>query len=270
MSLMNNLHLQIFDIRWALLTPGFWRLPHLQDSFWRYYAHDRDGASVCADGTWYALHHENAYLIPAGVALSTDTQGEVGQLYVHFALLGLPDIASRQLFDQPICVTYEPQQQATLSVLAQEIASGISIDLTHQCQVKALIFAALANYLTLASPERISRCLQFAENVQPVLPAIRYIETHLAAPISTAILADLCCVTPEYFIRRFHKCTGMTPTHYLHSQRIKQAGQYLAYSELNLDEVAQATGFGNRAYFTRIFTRHTGLPPATYRKALKS
>lgn len=270
MSLINNLHIQIFDIHWALLTPGFWRFPHLQDSVWRFYAHDRDGASVCANGIWHALHHENAYLIPAGVALSTDTLGEVGQLYVHFTLLGLPDIATRQLFDKLICVKYDSLQHTNLMALTREIASGVAINLTHQCQVKALIFVALANYLAQASPERINRCLRFAENVQSVLPAIRYIETHLAAPISTAILADLCCVTPEYFIRRFHKCTGMTPTHYLHSQRIKQAGQYLAYSELSLDEVAQSTGFGNRAYFTRIFTRHTGLPPAAYRKALKS
>ena len=79
-------------------------------------------------------------------------------------------------------------------------------------------------------------------------------------------LAGLCCLSEDYFIRRFRDCVGQTPAQYLLSQRIMQAAQQLLFTDKSLEQVAEETGFGSRAYFSRMFARARGISPAAYRK----
>ncbi|MHB9132925.1 MAG: helix-turn-helix domain-containing protein [Armatimonadota bacterium] len=100
-----------------------------------------------------------------------------------------------------------------------------------------------------------------------MLPAIRFIEERLAERLSNHLLAEQCCINADYFIRRFRDCTGKTPVQYIQEHRVRIAAQRLVFTDHTIEQIAAETGFGNRAYFTRIFTRHTGISPAAYRKA---
>ncbi|HET8841014.1 MAG TPA: helix-turn-helix transcriptional regulator, partial [Ktedonobacteraceae bacterium] len=71
-----------------------------------------------------------------------------------------------------------------------------------------------------------------------------------------------------YFIRRFRLSIRRTPVQYIQEQRVKRAEQQLLMTRLSLEQIAADNGFGSRSYFSRIFTRHTGVSPAAYRKGL--
>jgi transcriptional regulator GlxA family with amidase domain len=72
----------------------------------------------------------------------------------------------------------------------------------------------------------------------------------------------------DYFIRRFRLSMGRTPGQYIQEQRVKVAEQQLLMTSRSIEQIAADQGFGSRSYFTRIFTRHTGVSPAAYRKGL--
>jgi AraC family transcriptional regulator len=102
--------------------------------------------------------------------------------------------------------------------------------------------------------------------IKPVLTAVRWIEENLEKRITNEQLASLCSLSEDHFIRRFHNALGLPPAQYVMKQRLAKAGQHLLFTDLTIDEIAAITGFGDRFYFSRVFARETGLPPAAYRR----
>ena len=49
-------------------------------------------------------------------------------------------------------------------------------------------------------------------------------------------------------------------------RRVAWAARRLAFGDESIDAIALGAGFANRNYFTRVFTRHLGVPPAAYRR----
>ncbi len=70
----------------------------------------------------------------------------------------------------------------------------------------------------------------------------------------------------DYFMRRFRECVGQTPQQYVLERWLVAAAQRLVFTDDGIERIAAETGFGNRFYVSRVFARHFGLPPATYRK----
>ena len=71
----------------------------------------------------------------------------------------------------------------------------------------------------------------------------------------------------DHIRRRFLRSTGMTPTHYLRSVRVRYAAQLLKQRDtlhLPIHEIALMCGYYDVAYFCRIFRRETGMTPTEY------
>jgi len=262
-------HVILLTVNWAVLTQEWWRF-NLRAPHWRLYWHDRDGAMLDVAGVPHPLRARRVYLIPADTAGRAATADGVGQFYCHFTVLGLPAFTMRDLFDPVTAVPGCPWIDETAAELAAAAATDAPFGPAEECRVNALIFAAMAQALMAASPERLARYAHTSAHLQPVLPALGYIEAHYTEPITLEQLAEQCNLTPVYFGRRFQHCTGMTPIRYLQETRVKMAMRHLAFTDHSIEAIAAATGFGTRAYFTRIFTRHAGTSPAAYRKALRT
>lgn len=76
-------------------------------------------------------------------------------------------------------------------------------------------------------------------------------------------------VTPEYLSGRFHKATGETFSVYMRNYRIQKAKELLLGTQMKLYEIAEAVGYSDGKYFSRVFRECTGCLPAEYRKANK-
>lgn len=48
--------------------------------------------------------------------------------------------------------------------------------------------------------------------------------------------------------------------------RIRKAAEMISFSDMNLVQVASATGFTNLSHFNRIFKKIVGIPPGQYRR----
>ena len=72
---------------------------------------------------------------------------------------------------------------------------------------------------------------------------------------------------PDHIRRLFRAETGKTPREYLADLRIRAAKRLLLLrrqSHESLDAVAEACGFSDAAYFSRVFKARVGVPPSAY------
>ncbi|HEX2912154.1 MAG TPA: AraC family transcriptional regulator [Chloroflexia bacterium] len=274
--MLDNLHIRIFVAKWTKINTPFWKLKNVQSTYWRFYLNQAEGASLeldkgagSTDKAIYPLEKDHAYFIPAGVRFNTDIAHEVGHFFVHFDVLGMPEIAMRAIFNYPICLPPSARLQKAVYEIIEDLQTGQPVDLVLECRVKAVIYEGLALYLQLLPSEQLKLTLQLAVALKPVLPAINYINNNLARTILNPELARLCKMNEDYFIRRFKECMGQTPGEYIREQRVRLAAQQLLFSASSIEQIATASGFGSRFYLSRVFKAATGLSPAAYRKATR-
>lgn len=70
----------------------------------------------------------------------------------------------------------------------------------------------------------------------------------------------------RYFRILFTKETGKAPLQYLLSKRIEKAKYLLSCTTFTIREIADASGFRDPYYFSRLFKKHCGTGPKDWRK----
>ena len=78
-------------------------------------------------------------------------------------------------------------------------------------------------------------------------------------------IAKEACLSPFHLIRVFKTLSGVTPIHYLTAVRLEAALRLLRETKMTATEIAALVGFGNRAAFSRAFSRHHGFAPSAVR-----
>lgn len=76
-------------------------------------------------------------------------------------------------------------------------------------------------------------------------------------------------IHPSYLSREFSKYfDNLTFGDYIRKLRIEKAIQLIESSKYSLTEIAYLAGFSDQSHFTRIFKKHTGKNPSSFRKNL--
>ena len=103
-----------------------------------------------------------------------------------------------------------------------------------------------------------------SDRVQHVLD---YVHDHLGADLSIEKLAGIACLSVRQFSRLFTTETGVTPARAIENLRSEKARFLLEQGRLPIEEVAIATGFGDRERMRRSFLRIYGQPPRSVRRS---
>ncbi len=96
--------------------------------------------------------------------------------------------------------------------------------------------------------------------------ATHYFNKHYAEEICIEDYAKARHLSPCWFIRSFKEIVKITPLQYILSLRMMNAQSLLENTGYNISEIAEAVGYDNPLYFSRLFHRHTGMSPTDYRK----
>ncbi|MBO9610133.1 MAG: helix-turn-helix transcriptional regulator [Paenibacillaceae bacterium] len=120
---------------------------------------------------------------------------------------------------------------------------------------KSLFYRML--YMLLQS----QRDLQNQGSSALVDDAVAYIQTHYAEPLTLDKLAARFQMKGKYFSYLFHKYTGIAPIDYLIRYRMNRAMELLFSTDVSIHEIAEAVGYADPNYFSRIYRMHAGLPP---------
>jgi transcriptional regulator GlxA family with amidase domain len=68
------------------------------------------------------------------------------------------------------------------------------------------------------------------------------------------------------FVRRFKQATGDSPLNYLQKLRVAAAKRLLESNHRTMQEISEAVGYQDVAFFRSLFERHTGASPSAYRE----
>jgi len=132
--------------------------------------------------------------------------------------------------------------------LALECSKSLLVDMPRACQTGFVV-------LPVGRPHA-DGAIQRAED---------WIHRHCREEVRFEAVARELGMSPRNFVRRFKAATGLAPMEYLQRLRVRAAQRMLEERDAGVQQVGRAVGYEDAAFFRRVFERHTGMLPATYR-----
>lgn len=130
-----------------------------------------------------------------------------------------------------------------------------------------LMTADLSQLNTFIAMHEISNNEQL-ETSRKLRPAITYIKEHYSSQITCKDMANLCCISENYFSRLFGRLTGTTLPQYITHLRIARAKELLEKGNVKVRAIAYEVGYDDPAYFNRKFKQVTGMTPTEWQKMI--
>lgn len=171
-------------------------------------------------------------------------------------------------------VGYHPLLEHQRHVLEANLQTILREFLEKEDAYQLLIKTRLIECLVLLS--RFHR-----DNQRDVLPAAgsadmseetymnaiaRFVELHYNQPITLEQLSRISSMSVSSFTAKFKKLHGQSLISYKQSVQIRHACELLDRTSRKVLDIAHETGFNDISFFNKVFRKHTGLSPRSYRQ----
>lgn len=150
-----------------------------------------------------------------------------------------------------------------LKIIEQLLHKNMNPDHFSQFELKVIFMSLMKEVLNGA------RTSQYNFTLQQVTKIIDYFHSHYEEEICISEVADMFNIDRRRIAYLFEKITGMTPVQYLMHYRVSKAKELLAITDLTIAEVAEAVGYQDNFYFSRVFKKVMQQSPSQYRKLNK-
>lgn len=217
------------------------------------------------EGKVYELEQGDCVFVDCKKAYSHSTDLDLWKLdWVHFYSSTMSSIYDKYLErgGKPVFHVSDLSDFTSLIHELYDLAS--SSDYIRDMRINE----KLSNLLTLIMKESwnpdnkmtTSRKRLELENIK------NYLDEHYTEHISLEDLSNQFFINKFYLTKIFKESYGITINNYLISKRITKAKQYLRFTDMTVDEIAQAIGISDVNYFCRMFKKVEGMSPTTYKK----
>ncbi|MEJ2121458.1 MAG: helix-turn-helix domain-containing protein [Alphaproteobacteria bacterium] len=243
-----------------------WELaPHRHARLHQILLLESGGGRVSLDGQGHTLGPSSLVNVPIGLVHSfTFTPGTVG-LVVTLAAEMLdvalqPSEGLRPVLAQPAVLPAEAAHNRTMTEIAETFA-GRDFARAHMLRsLSALILGQIARTLDEAGRAGTSAS---APDLLTRFEAL--LEAHYLQHWPVADYADALAVSPTHLSRVCRVATGRPATRLIEERVVREARRNLVYTGLTVSTIAYALGYADPAYFSRVFSRATGLAPREFR-----
>lgn len=94
------------------------------------------------------------------------------------------------------------------------------------------------------------------------------VESHISDPdLSVQSLSGMMAMERSVLYRKMQSLTGMSPSEYIKSVRLKVASELLSSGTgLSVAQVSEKVGFSSPGYFSKVFKSHFGVSPTSYKQ----
>lgn len=242
--------------------------PHRHNRLYQFFLVQSGGGKYHIDGRKGKLKPPQILNIPPrivhGFKFITGTQGWVITIPMEVLDQSIGDNLRPHL-DMP----FEIDPTSGLTALFDEIArEHVSLRFGRAHILQSLI-ALIAGQLVRINAEKGE-----GKNIEAGSPLIRkfelLLEQHFCDHWTATEYAGALAVSPTHLTRLANKHTGMPISKIIEGRLIQEARRNLAYTSLTIAQIAYRIGYKDPAYFTRVFTRTTGITPTEFRNRLEN
>lgn len=200
-----------------------------------------------------------------GIIDQNDNQKTImmNNLFNFLKALSLNDITFIKIKILEIFVTLDnklKQRNINLKSLSSketiygEIFSKCSLDSLREWLKKELdVINADLNQFSAESDNSIVKQVQ------------KYIYDNIKNKIYLNDIAEAVHMSANYLSTAFKKETGLNLSKYITELKINKAKEYLAFSDMRIQDIAEELGFSDYRYFCTVFKSETGQTPLNYR-----
>lgn len=258
---------------YEILTGGFytgnhsWNKNHTEvDNCFKLYQLTEGEVFICNEQQEFLLQKNKMYFINGNKLLHQYCEHSFSTHWLHFipkdliiyqGLLSLPTV---------IELPFEMNKQACLIPNVKQLQSRKADSYLKETfellKIQTFIQSLIINLFERYPMDNN----EYSYNIERLQPAVQYINKHFKESIKLSQLADLCCMSPNYFHKIFTKLLNTTPNNYIALLRMNTSLQLLACDIYTTKEIAYELGFTDDAYFCRVFKKHYGITPGEYRK----
>ena len=234
-----------------------WIQNDLRTPSWRFYWDPVPGGYLRVEGEEIPLLPEYFYIIPGYFRFSTLAKSPFSQFYIHF------DLSERQVPQHKLFRI--PADERLKELIRRFIGRSKN---QENDQLTRLTAVSIVSSALLSLPENILRLPpEYDPRIRQVLSWMLH---HLNGVYSNDFLAEKAGMSRNGFLRLFKSELKEAPQKFFRRKRIERACEMLQFSDLSIEEIAEATGFSDRYHFTRVFWQVMHFPPAGYRKQNRS
>ncbi|MFG1956951.1 helix-turn-helix domain-containing protein [Nonomuraea sp. NPDC049028] len=170
--------------------------------------------------------------------------------------------------DHPAQAPAARAAQAPTARLAREYAPAVAVS----GPARELVLNAVEEVIVLATaaarPVGDARRAEEPGDAR-VHRALALIAAEPGAPHSVASLARAVALSPSRFAHLFTTETGHPPMRAVRRARIRHAARLLEVTDMDVGQVAAASGFVSPFHFSRAFSHEYGMPPRDFRSRLR-
>lgn len=117
-----------------------------------------------------------------------------------------------------------------------------------------------------AQPQNIDRPILPQDKHSQLAPVLDWLRLNLATRHKIEDVAQKANMSARTFLRHFKQVTGMNYGEWMTLQRIDRAKTLLLETQLTVDTIAEACGYGSTGSFRRAFSNTTKVSPSLFRK----
>lgn len=131
-------------------------------------------------------------------------------------------------------------------------------------RTECLSFDEFREIVTAVFEQAGTRC---SKHLSPVMiRAAEFIRKNFTGELTVEMLAEHVGKTPNYFSHLFKREFGTSFKEYVNRLRIDKAKELIIHTNDLIYEISQKVGFSDYTYFTQVFKKIEGYPPASLRK----
>ncbi|MBI4976090.1 MAG: helix-turn-helix transcriptional regulator [Spirochaetes bacterium] len=242
----------------------------MSSPFWRLYFNLDDGAEVHTQGTIVLPLAAGALVVvPAWLSWRAHCRGNVRHGNAFFDLPALRRERVREHMPRPLVLAAPGEPLAAAwARFFRDIAAAPALTVKLESQGHALIWSALEVMFERTAPELSVTARDTTD--AGLAQALYWAETNLDQRIGRRELAEHANLSEAELARRFQEELGTSPARWVRERRISFAAELLRQTDEPVERIAERTGLGDRAHFSRVFARWCGQGPASWRKAQRS
>lgn len=152
--------------------------------------------------------------------------------------------------------------QSTVERFSQSAEKELHIHLNFLCSYLSNCFDKLSANYNLG--ELLKRSHNSSEDFI-LSHCLQYIKSNYINSITIASLQALCNCSESYINHLFKRRTGKSVKSYVNTLRINEAKNLLSTTCESISFISSKVGFSDPDYFSRVFSKLTGISPKTYR-----